>query len=101
MRTGNTIGLLVLIGIAAYTGFSIAQSRVANKLCDRYTVGSTIEDPSDLDGTLLLTRMGPFDVQEKPGTQRVMYCAGLTMCDSSCTLEIRDHVVTDARTSNL
>ena len=101
MRTGNIVGLLVLGGIAAYVMLLFAQRNAAAELCDRYPVGASIEDLDDLEGTFLLTRMGPLDDPEKPGTQRVIFCAGLTMCDTSCTLEIKDRVVTDARTSKL
>ena len=101
MRTGNVIGLLVLGSIAAYVLLLSAQRNAASELCARYSVGASIEDLDDLDGTFLLTRMGPMDDPENPGTQRVIFCAGLTMCDTSCTLEIEDRVVTDARKSEL
>ena len=101
MRTGNIVGLLVLGGIAAYVMLLFAQRNAAAELCDRYPVGSSIEDLDDLDGTLLLTRMGPLDDPENPGTERVIFCAGLTMCDTSCSLEIRDRVVTKAKKSDL
>ena len=93
------MGLLLLGGIAAYVLVLMAQSDAAANLCENYAVGSTIADLEHLDGTFLLTRMGPFDVPKDPGTQRVIFCASLTMCDTSCSLEVVDHVVKSAEFS--
>ncbi len=93
-------GPLVAAGIAIYVLVMVAQSRAAANLCDRYSVGSRIEDIEDLDGTFFLSRMGPFpEHPDKSGAQEVIFCASLTMCDTSCWLEIEDQVVKSARYS--
>ena len=100
VRAGSKIGLLLVGGIVAYILVLIAQGHAAEDLCDKYAVGSTIEDLENLDGTFLLTRKGPMDVREDPGTQRVIFCAALTVCDTSCSLDIKDRVVKNARFSD-
>ena len=91
-------GPLVAAGIAIYVLIMVAQSRAAANLCDRYSVGSRIEDIENLDGTFFLTRMGPV-IRNNPAAQSVTFCASLTMCDVGCRLEIEDQVVTSARYS--
>lgn len=99
-RAGGKIGLLLAAGIVTYVAVLMAQNHAAENLCNNYSVGSSIEDLEKLDGTFFLTRMGPLDVREDPGTQRVIFCAGLTMCDTSCSLEIKNRVVKVAKFSD-
>jgi hypothetical protein len=101
IRTGGKLGLLLVSGVVAYVLVLMAQNHAAVNLCDSYATGSRIEDLEDLDGSFFLTRMGPFEIPENPGTQRVIFCATLTMCDTSCSLEIWDRVVVNARFSGL
>jgi len=94
------MGLLVAGGIAVYISVLIAQGRAAADLCDSYPVGSRIEDLENLSGTFFLTRMGPINDPTNPGAQKVIFCASMAMCDTSCSLEIEDRVVTSARFSD-
>ncbi len=86
-------GPLVLAGIAIYIAVVVAQSRAAASLCDRYSVGTRIADVENLEGTFLLRRMGSI-YPIIPGAQNVIFCAPLTMCDVSCSLEIENGLVT-------
>lgn len=97
VRTGVKMGLLLAAGVVVYVSILMAQTHAAANLCESHPVGSTIEDPDKLDATFFLSRMGPLDVPENPGTRRVIFCAALTMCDTSCRLEIKDGMVTDAK----
>lgn len=92
-------GPLVVIGIAIYVLVMVAQTRAAEDLCNRYSVGSMIGDIENLEGTFFLTCMGPLPDPNNPSAQSVMFCANMTMCDTSCRLEIEDDVVTNARYS--
>ncbi len=92
-------GPIVLAGIAIYVLTMVAQGRAAASLCDRYSVGTRIEDVENLDGTFFLTRMGPLPDPDNPAAQSVIFCANMTMCDTSCRLEIEDHVVKSAHYS--
>jgi hypothetical protein len=93
----GTAGPLVLAGIVIYIFTLVAQGRAAVSLCDRYSVGTQIEDVENLDGTFFLTRMGPLPDTNNPAVQSVIFCANMTMCDTSCSLEIEDKVVKSAR----
>ena len=79
----------------------MAQNRAAADLCSNYSIGTHIEDLEDLGGTFFLTRMGPIPKPNNPSAQKVIYCAALTMCDESCSLEIEDGVVIRAEHSTL
>ncbi|MDX1402178.1 MAG: hypothetical protein R3245_09670 [Kiloniellales bacterium] len=96
-RTPRKLGYLLIAGaIAVYIAVLMAQGRAAAKLCDSYPAGSRIEDVENIEGTYLLTRMGPFEDPENPGTGKVIFCASLTMCDTSCSIELEDRVVRSA-----
>lgn len=92
-------GLLITCGVGVYVSVLVAQTRAAAKLCDSYPVGSGIEDLATLEGTFFLTQMGPTDDPDSPGTKRVIFCASLTMCDTSCSLEVENGLVKFARHS--
>lgn len=96
----GTAGPLVLAGLAIYISIMVAQGRAAANLCDRYSVGTRIEDLENLDGTFFLSPMGSFD-PNSPAGREVIFCASLTMCDVSCRLEIEGHVVKSASYSAL
>jgi len=85
--------LIVFAGIAIYIMVMEAQSRAASSLCDRYSVGTRIEDVENLEGTFFLRRMGGINPDIR-APQSVIFCAAMTMCDDSCSLEIEDGLVT-------
>ena len=89
-------GPLVASGIAIYVLTLIAQSRAAESLCERYSVGSQIDDIESLEGTFFLSPMGPLPDPGNPSAQSIVFCANMTMCDTSCRLEIEDRIVTSA-----
>ena len=99
VRAISIFGLLVACGIAVYISVLMAQSRAAADLCSKYSIGTHIEDLAGLEGTFFLTRMGPIPEPNNPRAQKVIYCAALTMCDESCSLEIEDGVVKRAEHS--
>lgn len=87
------IGLLFICAIGIYIFFLVAQTRVTVNLCDSYPAGSQIEDIDSLKGTFLLTQMGPLEDHSRPGTYEVIFCANMTMCDTSCRFEVENQVV--------
>lgn len=101
VRAISIFWLLVACGIAVYISVLMAQNRAAADLCSNYSIGTHIEDLEDLGGTFFLTRMGPIPKPNNPSAQKVIYCAALTMCDESCSLEIEDGVVIRAEHSTL
>jgi hypothetical protein len=100
IRASSMTWLLAVAGIAIYVSILIAQSRAAGDLCERYPAGSFIEDLENVDGSFLLSRMGPIRDRDNPDTTKLIFCAPLTMCDTSCSLEIQDRVVKRAVFSN-
>ena len=101
VRGVGKVGLLLMVGgFAVYISILLAQSRAAVNLCDNYPVGSRVEDLENIEGTFLLARMGPLDDPNNPGTQKMIFCAPLTMCDTSCSIEIEDRVVKSAKFSD-
>lgn len=101
IRLIKQLALLAIFGAGLYTFLVLAQGRAAAKLCENYPVGSRIESLEDLEGTFFLKRMGPLPVPEKPGTEKVIFCAVSTMCDTSCSLEIENGRVTHVSHSSL
>lgn len=97
---GKTGLVSVAVGIAVYVLILLAQGQAAANLCNNYPAGSRIDDLGKLEGTFLLTQMGPLEDPGKPGAQKIIFCASLTMCDTSCSLEIEDRVVKSARFSD-
>ncbi len=95
------IGLLIVFGIGFYIYSLSAQQRAAADLCEQNPAGSRIVSLTKLERSYGLKLMGPMDIKDKPGTQRAIFCAALTMCDTSCTLEIQDGRVTRSDYSKL
>ena len=89
-------GPIVLAGIAVYIFFFVAQGRAAAKLCENHPVGSPINNIEDIEGTFLLTRMGPDPGPDQQGAQVAIFCASTTMCDTSCRLTVEDGLVVEA-----
>jgi hypothetical protein len=101
IRSIGKITLFMLLGLGVYAIFTFVQGRAVANLCDNYPSGSRIENIEELEGTFFLTRMGPLPDPEKPGVETLIFCASLTMCDTSCNLEIEKGRVTQARHSAL
>ena len=95
-RAISKTGLLLACGIAIYVALFLVQTRAAGNLCNRYPAGTRVNEIETLEDTVFLTKMGPFVDRDDPGAQKVIFCAALTMCDTSCSLEIKDGVVTSA-----
>ena len=85
-------GPLVLAVIAIYIGALVAQNRAAANLCERHPVGSPIESLEAVE-SFFLNRMGPMPDADRPGAQIAIFCAGMTLCDTSCRLTVKDGLV--------
>ena len=93
------VGLFVVIGI--YIFMVSASGRAAADFCDDHPVGSQIESLERLEGSFLFKRMGPAPDADVAGANYAIYCASLTMCDTSCRLTVKDGSVVEARFSAL
>ena len=101
MSLAVKITLVILCAMGLYVSVLLAQSGAAEDLCRHYPVGSAIDDLANLEGTFFLSRMGPVPDPEQAGAQYVVFCAGLSMCETSCGLKIKDNLVVEAIFSSL
>ena len=95
MRIRTAAGLLLVGGAGIYVAALNTQSQAAASLCENYSVGARVDNPESIDGTSFLKLMGPISDPARPYTQKLVFCASMTMCDVSCSLEITDNVLTD------
>ncbi len=92
-------GIVVLAMVAAYGGTLFAQGRAAERLCERYPVGTPVADARNLEGTFLLSAMGEFR-NDVASSQEVIFCASMTLCDNACAIVIENGVVIAANHSS-
>ena len=96
----GTAGPLVLAAIAIYIGAIVAQGRAAAHLCESHPVGSPIDSLENIE-SFFLNRVGPIPDADRPGAQIAIFCAGMTLCDTSCRLTVKDGLVIDETFSAL
>ncbi len=94
-------GLLLFAGVVLYLALVLAQERAAEALCAANPPGTAVSDVMAHPGTFLLSPRGPLSDPHRPDVERVIYCAALTLCDTSCRLEFRHGVVIDAHLGTL
>ena len=100
MRTSIKLVLVIMLGVGMYIIVTIAQSRAAADLCANYPVGTRIENLETLNDTFFLTLMGPIADPKRPGAHEIIFCASLTMCDTSCSLVIENGLVVQSNFSD-
>jgi len=100
-RIIKLIGFLILIGFGVYVYALLDQTQSVANLCDSYPAGSQIENLEKLEKSYGLKLIGPIDIGNKPGTQKAIFCAVLSMCDTSCTIEFQNGRVTHSNYSNI
>ena len=100
-RLLTQVGILLVVGVGFYVYSLLSQSQAAADLCDNHPVGSALENLEELEGSHSLTAVGPIELQDAPGTTQVIFCAALTMCDTSCRLTVQNGQVTAADYTNL
>jgi len=91
---GIILAILVVLVIAAYLYTMRSQALGVTELCARYPEGSPVGNLIEIAREYSAKLMGPQAVKGQPETEQAMFCAALTMCDVSCSLEIKDGVVT-------
>ena len=91
MKTIITMLLLTAIG---YYVYSInAQVESVKSLCAQYKEGSTAEGIAENAKKHSIEFRGPYEIKELPGVKRVILCAHLSMCDTSCEIQYKDNKV--------
>jgi len=100
-RLLTQVGILLVVGTGFYAFSLFSQSQAAADLCANHPVGSALENLEELEGTDSLTPVGPIELHDAPGTTQVIFCAALTMCDTSCRLRVENGRVIAADFSSL
>ena len=70
-------------------------------MCSLFSEGAAVGDLEKIEGKYSVKLMGSSDVKDKSGTQQVIFCAVLTMCDTSCSVEFQNNRVIKAGVSKL
>ena len=91
------VGVLLLVGAAFYVYELFRQIQATSDLCDKYSIGSQVEEVGVIGESFGLDSRGPYEIDDRPGVARVIFCAGFTMCDKACLLEIEDGRVTHSQ----
>jgi hypothetical protein len=97
----STLGLLTVIGIGAYIYSMNEQISDINEVCSLFPEGADVGDLREIENSYSVKLMGPFDVKDKPGRHQALFCAVLTMCDTSCWVEYQNNRVIKAEVSSL
>ena len=93
----NKIGLVAVFAFVYYVFVLNTEVKSASEVCARYTAGKPIGDLSAIAKEFDLQLAGPLPVEDNPETLAAVICAQKTLCDTSCRIEYRDGVVTDAK----
>ena len=96
----KSCGLLTL-GVGIYISCLYGQVSDVDELCSLFPEGATSANWKGVEDRYSVKLMGPIEVPDKPGVERVIFCAYLTMCDTSCNIEYRDNKVTKSGVSKL
>ncbi len=93
--------MAIVFGIGAYIYSINDQITDIEEVCSLFPEGAAVGDLKEIENKYSVKLMGPFDVKEKSGTQQAIYCAVLTMCDTSCRVEFQNETVIKAVVSKL
>lgn len=93
--------LLIVIGIGSYIYVLNDQIADIDEVCSLFPEGAPLGDLKELERKYSVRFMGLSRVKDKPGAQRALFCATLTMCDTFCSVEFEHNEVVKAGVSNL
>jgi hypothetical protein len=80
-------------GIGLYVYSINKQIDDIENICSLYPVNAPSRGISDIATKYSVKYMGSFEVEENTGIMRATFCAPLTMCDTSCSLEYKDNKI--------
>ena len=66
-----------------------------------YPKGASVGNFQEIDRKYSVQFMGLSKISDDPETKRALFCATLTMCDTSCSIEFQGEKVTKTFLSNL
>ena len=94
-------GILLFLGFGVYIYSLHNQISDINEVCSRFPVGAPKGNLEEIEKQYSVQFMGVSRAREQPGTETAIFCAPLTMCDTSCRIEFTDNKVTKATVINL
>ncbi len=100
-RVKNIIGAFILGGIGLYIYSITKQIDDVKSVCSLYPVGAKAEGFEAIEKQYSVKYMGIFKERKDSETEQALFCATLTMCDTSCRLEFKNNVITKSKVSNL
>ena len=86
-------GILVVLGFGWYGYAWYAETRDVARLCSAYPKGAVADGLLELADDLSAKLMGPIPNDKSGSGYKLTYCSPITMCDVSCSIEVRDGVV--------
>ena len=86
-------GIVLLLGIAWYVYAINAQTDDVEAFCSRFEPGQAAPDPEPIALEYSGTLMGPAMPKPRAGKYSFVYCAPLTMCDVSCSVEVENGLI--------
>lgn len=87
----------IIIAIGAYIYAISDQISDAEEICSLYPKGTVVSDFREIEKKTSLRLMRPYDATDKERKQTVLFCATLTMCDTSCSFDVLDSRVIQAK----
>jgi len=90
MKPIKVIGLLLVFGIGFYVYSIFQQVNEVAEVCSVLSAGTPVGKMKELKTHYSLELRGPFELKDKPGTLVYIYCSDLTMCETSCSIEVKD-----------
>ncbi|NND72991.1 MAG: hypothetical protein HKN43_15560 [Rhodothermales bacterium] len=97
----TTIGLFLILAVGTYVYLLASQISDVDEVCALFPEGAVIGNLKEIEDNYSLKLMGPFAVRNKSDTQEAVFCASLTLCDTSCSVEYRNGRVTKAEVRRL
>ena len=101
MKPTSAVGVVLVLGAGAYIYAYNKQLADVEEVCSLFSKGEAVGDLREIENRYSLKLMGPYAVKSQPETQQAIFCASLTMCDTSCGIEFRNDRVTRAEVSRL
>ena len=93
MKTFKIAGLLLITGIGFYIFSIYNQISDVAEVCALLTPGSTVEKLKEIESNYSLKLRGPFELNNKPGELHAIFCSELTLCETACSIEIKNDII--------
>lgn len=80
------ICLVLVIGLGYNIYLSLGQTQDITDICNRYSPDTTIDGLLQVQNNYDITMKGPYGTQQDTKGQKIIFCADLTLCETSCEI---------------